>query len=241
MLGNIKHWNVLNRSTPYHFPHSTAIMASSFIYGGDDRVYQNIFAGGADTYGEVTGDGHGSVPGGSITTGTVSYNGHPASWEEYVGLIEEAFPMDGVPGDENLYVLVKQPAYIQRNVYVNGAQPCDRETDLTRAEGLKAVFTTEEDRDAGAAASLPAADYVNRRPAVYLELEVPEAILSQNACLMGTADLGSTRAAEEQFENPDGSPITFDTDYLGEKRTAGKLAAGPFAQLKAGHSRIRVW
>ena len=241
VLGNIKHWNVLNRSTPYHFPHSTAIMASSVIYGGDDRVYQNIFAGGADTYGEVTGDGHGSVPGGSITTGTVSYNGHPASWEEYVGLIEEAFPMDGVPGDENLYVLVKQPAYIARNVYTDGAQPYDRETDLTQTEGLKAVFMTEEDRDPAAAAVLPAADYVNCRPAVYLELDVPGAVLSQKACLMSTADLGSTRAAEEQFENPDGSPITFDTDYLGEKRTAGKLAAGPFAQLKAGHSRIRVW
>jgi hypothetical protein len=51
VLGNMKHWEVLDRSTPYHFPHTTAIMASSFVYGGDDRFYQNIFVGGNDMLG----------------------------------------------------------------------------------------------------------------------------------------------------------------------------------------------
>lgn len=42
ILGNMKHWDVLTRSTPYHFPHTTAIMASSFIYGettGSTRIF----------------------------------------------------------------------------------------------------------------------------------------------------------------------------------------------------------
>ena len=33
VLGNTLHRCVLNRSTPYHFAHSTALMGTSFIYG----------------------------------------------------------------------------------------------------------------------------------------------------------------------------------------------------------------
>lgn len=42
-----KTWNipVMQRSTPYHFPHSTAVAGYSEVYGGDDRYYNNIFAG----------------------------------------------------------------------------------------------------------------------------------------------------------------------------------------------------
>ena len=32
---------------------------------------------------------------------------------------------------------------------------------------------------------------------------------------------------EEKYENPDGSPITFDTDFFGKKRS-GTIIPGPF-------------
>jgi len=35
---------------------------------------------------------------------------------------------------------------------------------------------------------------------------------------------------EEKYENPDGSPITFDTDYFGKKRAASGVLPGPFAE-----------
>lgn len=41
--GYAKHIKVLDRATPYHFPHSTAVAGFAFVYGGDDRFYHNIF------------------------------------------------------------------------------------------------------------------------------------------------------------------------------------------------------
>lgn len=208
VLGNMKHWNVLTRSTPYHFPHTTAIMASSFIYGGDDRFYANVFVGGADTFGEQNG----------VSCGTAAFDAHPASWEEYVELIEQAYP-----GDEDLYVKVKQPVYIDRNVYLDGAKGYAKEEHPLYGEGLFQVRIQKE------------AD------GVYLEAEVKDAFFEQNGAIVRTENLGCTRAAEGLFENPDGTPITFDVDYCGEIRGKTPVLAGALNDLKPGHNRIPVW
>lgn len=207
-LGNTKHWSVLTRSTPYHFPHTTAIMASSFIYGGDDRFMQNIFVGGADTYQEPQ----------DVYSGTEMYDGHPSSYESYIEKIEEAYP-----GDEDLYVKVPQPVYIARNVYLNGAESYEQETDRHCPKGELKTRLTEEDG------------------ALYLELEIDASVLEGKGKLITTKDLGCTRAAEGLFENPDGTPINFDQDYSKNKREPDQVLAGPFAGLKAGYNKIRVW
>lgn len=207
-MGNMKHWTVLTRSTPYHFPHTTAIMASSFIYGGDDRFYQNIFVGGADTYNETEG----------IYSGTEMYDGHPEDYDTYIEQIEAAYP-----GDEDLYVKVPQPVYIGRNVYLNGAKSYEQEQKKYSGNASLKVKLSEEEGN------------------VYLELEMGEEILKQQANLMKTEDLGCTRAVEGLFENPDGTPITFDEDYCGNKRRAEEMIVGPFTGLKAGYNKIRVW
>ena len=85
------------------------------------------------------------------------------------------------------------------------------------------------------------AGIVEEDGAVYLELEVDEAVLAAKAVLLGTEDLGCTRAVEGLFENPDGTPITFETDYCGTKRYADAVKVGPLAGLKAGYNKIRVW
>lgn len=41
--GKIKDLKDLTRSTPYHFPHSTAVAGCCEIYGGDDRYLNNLF------------------------------------------------------------------------------------------------------------------------------------------------------------------------------------------------------
>ncbi len=212
VLGNMKHWTVLDRSTPYHFPHMTQIMASSFIYGGDDRFYQNIFVGGAPTLGEVKG----------VSCGTAAFDGHPGDYEEYIRLINEAFP-----GDEDLYVKVKQPVYIDRNVYLQGAQGYAGEHNSYRGSGMLKARITQEVTEDGRA--------------VYLELDVDPEVLEQEAVIMQTKDLGCTRAVEGLFENPDGTPIVFDVDYLGEKRQDDHVLAGPINGLKAGHNKVRIW
>ena len=42
-FGQVRFWRILNRYTPYHFPHSTAIAGLMTTQGGDDRFYNNIF------------------------------------------------------------------------------------------------------------------------------------------------------------------------------------------------------
>ena len=34
---------------------------------------------------------------------------------------------------------------------------------------------------------------------------------------------------EEKYENPDGTPITFDSDYFGNHRDGVKVTAGPLS------------
>src|SRR5450759_2583347 len=49
MTGRIVSRPELTRSTPYHEAHSTAVVGLSNTRGGDDRFYNNILVGGADT------------------------------------------------------------------------------------------------------------------------------------------------------------------------------------------------
>ena len=44
---------------------------------------------------------------------------------------------------------------------------------------------------------------------------------------MKTEDIAPAFEPEQNYENPDGSPITFDEDFFGKKRDASPIA-GPF-------------
>ena len=46
--------------------------------------------------------------------------------------------------------------------------------------------------------------------------------------LIDSDTLGKAFEPEQRFENPDGTPITFDTDFEGKKRE-GQILPGPFA------------
>lgn len=103
---------VLDRSTPYHFPHTTDVAGTAFVYSGDDRIYQNIFLSGAPVYTVQS------------LYGTSGYNGHPVSLDEYTALVTSLGN-----GDEEQFVKVKQPVYISGNGYLNGAEPFEQEKE----------------------------------------------------------------------------------------------------------------
>jgi len=98
---------VLDRSTPYHFPHTTQVAGTAVVYGGDDRFCNNLFVG-------VQG-----VPG----CGTALYNPNTSSYEHFI----ETLLSQG-PGDLEVFKKVEQPAYIRANAYLRGAEACDHET-----------------------------------------------------------------------------------------------------------------
>lgn len=102
--GTMRREPVLNRATPYHFPHSTQVAGTTFVYGGDDRLYQNIFVGNVEVYTEQS------------FCGTVGYDGFLSSKEEYI----EEIKARGI-GDLELFETVPQPVYINYNAYLKGA------------------------------------------------------------------------------------------------------------------------
>ena len=54
-----------------------------------------------------------------------------------------------------------------------------------------------------------------------------------------TEVLGKAFEPEEFFENPDGTPITFDTDYFGGHRGA-KVIPGPFAEKEDVGKNVNI-
>ncbi len=109
ICGTMRHVSVLNRATPYHYPHSTKPMGTTFVYSGDDRWYQNIFVGGARTYTEQS------------ISGTSDYNGSPCSFEEFIGELK----LD--KGDMDAFEQTKEAVYIKNNAYLKSATMFDRE------------------------------------------------------------------------------------------------------------------
>jgi len=107
IAGKMNQRKVLNRSTQYHLPHSTKVAGFAFVYGGDDRFYNNIFIGK---------DGVENV-------GTSHYKNYTTSLEEYIEKV------NAVPGDLGEFERVEQPVYINKNAYFNGAEPFEREKD----------------------------------------------------------------------------------------------------------------
>ena len=204
-LGSMRHVPVLNRSTPYHFPHTTDVAGCTLVYGGDDRFYQNIFVGGGKILAEDS------------AYGTVDYDGSPVSLEEYI----QRFLALG-NGDVEQYEMVRQPAYIDGNVYLAGAEAFDREEEkLVSREDPAAALTQEED-------------------GLYLTLTLPAGLEQLRTRPIDGSVLGLVRIVEAAYENPDGSPVSLDTDLLGNPRSA-RPTPGPIEGLKPGVNRVKIW
>lgn len=201
-MGFTNQYPVLERSTPYHLPHSTDILGTMLVYGFDDRWYQNMFVGGRSEKRDY---------------GTALYDGAPTSMEEY---IQRYF--DGNRGDVESYACIKQPAYIDGNVYLNGARAFDREKNYySENMNPEAGIETTED-------------------GVYLNITIPEQAFSVNTGQIGTENLAMPRLAEQNYENPDGSPLVIDRDLLGNKISKHPVA-GPLQNVKSGRNHILIW
>ncbi|GAE94496.1 conserved hypothetical protein [Gracilibacillus boraciitolerans JCM 21714] len=125
ICGKMVHRKILNRSTPYHLPHSTDVAGYSLIYGGDDRFYNNIFVGAHDLE----------------DVGTAHYNGYTASLDEYMEEVNQE------AGDVDRFEKVEQPVYINNNAYFNGAKAYDREENNIIDQHFDPGFEIVEDGD----------------------------------------------------------------------------------------------
>ncbi|TPF92320.1 right-handed parallel beta-helix repeat-containing protein [Bifidobacterium sp. UTBIF-78] len=215
--GRIRHTQVLDRSTPYHFPHSTDVAGEAFVYGGDDRYVNNLFmaVGGAGEAGEAERMADAAGGEGVVDTGTACFEDYPHSLAEYERRIEQA----GL-GDEELYRSMPQPMMLEANAYVGGARAASWETDAVVDAGAGSMALRETPE------------------AVWLAVVMPDAARAAVGRVVGTADLGQPRIVEEYFENPDGSPIAVNRDITGALR-GERSARGPLASYSDGE--VLIW
>lgn len=199
-----------SRYTPYHIPHRTEVMGFMTILHGDDRFYNNIFVqkwpAAPMTIPHDSDDGQDQE---NREVGTHVLNGYP-TYEEWIG----QFDMDTETPDMGKLAPAHKghlPVWCQGNVYLNGAQAWEHE-QAGLVDSSHPITVEVEERDG--------------RPV--LNTNVYQVIDQFRCSIVNTQVLGKAFEPEESYENPDGTPITFDRDYLGNHRGAGVLP-GPFA------------
>ena len=198
------------RYTPYHVPHCTEIAGFMTILHGDMRFYNNIFIqkdfrpGLKQMAGAMKDD---EWTDGNLIAGTVPYEAYP-TLEEYEAQFEGYCGMGSAPSDRYYNPL---PVWAEGNAYFNGAKPMSKEKAFV--DETNKVSVCLEKTAEGFVIKTNVYDYM------------PE---SQNRVIT-TDVLGMAFEPEQKFENPDGSPIVFDTDYYGKTRGETPLA-GPFAE-----------
>ena len=115
-FGGTYRYDVIERSTPYHYAHSTDIKGTTVVYGADDRFYNNIFlnAMGIDSK--------------MYICGTEMYDGSPDTMEEYIERVDKHGK-----GDVEYYMRERQPVYIAGNYYGDGAKAYELERNSVQS------------------------------------------------------------------------------------------------------------
>ncbi len=196
------------RYTPYHVPHRTEIMGFMTILHGDMRFYNNIFIQkkvrpGMEEIHQRMKDSEWTDA--NLTCGTVPYDSYP-TYEEWEKQFEGYCGMGSEPSDRYYNPL---PVWAAGNVYFNGAVPMKKEADAVVSEEKATLKLIEKD-----------GTYT-------LKTNVFSLLKGVECQMVSTQLLGMAFESEQKFENPDGSPIVFDSDYFGNHREVTPKA-GPF-------------
>jgi hypothetical protein len=192
------------------------------ILHGDTKIYNNIFVQepvrpalkkGMDNNIATKND----WDDGNILAGTFVYEKYP-TFDEWNKQFEGYCGQGTVTTDKYYSEL---PVWAGGNVYLNGARPMSKakEPDAVVIEnGEKVTFTVEEK-----------ADGFEFKTNLYDVITSSGATLSCR--LLHTDDIMMAFEPEQKYENPDGSPITFDEDLLGIKRDVSGVIPGPFVEF----------
>ena len=201
------------RYTPYHIRHRTEVAGFMTILHGDDRIYNNIFVQRRP----VTDPEKTPQDCDYQAVGTAPFDIFPA-YEDWIA----NFMMDREPDMGHLaqFHFGHLPVWVDGNAYLGGATVSRHER-----HGLvddQAEITVElAERDGRAV----------------LTTNLYDRLGDFRCGIVSTETLGQAFEPEQRFENPDGTPITFDRDYFGDHRGADALP-GPFA---AGGAERALW
>ncbi len=198
------------RYTPYHIPHRTEVMGFMTILHGDTRFYNNVFIQRpvrpllVESAKKLGFDRMSAM---NFICGTCPYDGYP---DEETFLSQFTIENYLVKDKRDMYY-DRLPVYFGGNVYCNGAKPSDGDADACVLGKTVNLSLSEADG----------------RPVINTDLY--EQLRPGSAGIISTALLGTAFEPEQRFEDPDGTPIVFDSDYFGKHRDVLPLA-GPFEE-----------
>ncbi len=200
------------RYTPYHIPHCTEVMGFMTILHGDNRFYNNIFIQKWPSEDYVIRNDH--DPQVSFRenrqVGTHVFDEYP-TYDEWIG----QFDFSKHPNMRALEPVHfgHLPIWGEGNAYLNGAKPWKKEVNYLLVEkGDQEIKVELTEKDGH----------------YYLKTNIFDYIRDYRVRMIHTEILGKAFEPEQYFENPDGTPIRFDSDYFGNHRGL-EVIPGPFA------------
>ena len=201
------------RFTPYHIPHRTEVCGFMTILHGDDRFYNNIFIQKYPAESQaLLRDSSEGVDYDNREVGTHVFDEYP-TYEEWI----PHFDMDtDTPDMKKLepYHWSYLPVWAEGNAYFDGAKAWKKEKgNLVDTENQVTVELTEKDG----------------KPV--LQTNVYDFLKEFRCQMIHTDTLGKAFEPEQRYENPDGTDIHFDVDYLGNHRGT-EVLPGPFASAE---------
>jgi len=201
------------RYTPYHIPHRTEVMGFMTILHGDNRFYNNIFVQKWPADDFVILDHHEKekVFYENRQVGTHVFDEYP-TYDEWISQFDfTKFPNMRALEPVHFGHL---PIWSEGNVYLNGAKAWKKEVngyvDDRKHPELK-IELVEKDGQ------------------YYLDTNIYDYIKDFYPRMINTEILGKAFEPEQYFENPDATPIRFDSDYFGNHRGI-HVIPGPFAE-----------
>lgn len=114
IAGNVRNEACMNRETPYHFAHSTAVKGITMVLGGDDRFFNNMFLGAHKSQNTI------------FKPMSVCYNVYetPERYEREMRISAHKTP--------------RQAVWIESNAYAGTAGAFRAEEHFARIDGVKA-------------------------------------------------------------------------------------------------------
>ncbi len=200
------------RYTPYHIPHRTEVMGFMTFLHGDDRFYNNIFMQKWPSEDFVIRNDHNpeQVFRENRRAGTFLFDEYP-TYEEWISQFDFT-QRPNMRALESAH-FGKLPVWCEGNVYLNGAKPWQKEKKNLVIENNDQELKVE---------------LVEKDGQYYLKTNIFDYIKDFNVRMINTEVLGKAFEPEQYFENPDGTPIRFDSDYFGNHRGL-QVIPGPFA------------
>lgn len=202
------------RYTPYHIRHRTEVCGFNTILHGDNRFYNNIFV---RLYPDFKDD-QGKPKKEDSYPGTYKFDEYP-TYKEWI----DQFELDNPKPDMGKLAKAQfghLPIWSEGNVYLAGAKAWKNETEKLVKSRAKVTVEVKE-----------------KKGRYTLKTNLYDYLEDYTGRMITSDILGKAFEPDQRFENPDGSAITFDTDFFGDHRGI-EAVPGPFASRDTEFS---VW